>query len=48
MFLRRYGIVLNNCKFDNMIATYLLNYNVKDDISYIANTCGYDIPFMIV
>ena len=44
-FLRRYGIVLNNCKFDNMIATYLLNYNVKDDISYIANTCGYDIPF---
>ena len=44
-FLRRYGIVLNNCKFDNMISTYLLNYNIKDDISYIANTCGYDIPF---
>ena len=28
-----------------MISVYLLNYNTKDDISYIANTLGYDIPF---
>ena len=28
-----------------MISVYLLNYNTKEDISYIANTLGYDIPF---
>lgn len=44
-FLSKYGIVLNNCKYDTMISVYLLNYNTKDDISYIANTLGYDIPF---
>lgn len=44
-FLSKYGIVLNNCKYDTMISVYLLNYNTKEDISYIANTLGYDIPF---
>jgi DNA polymerase-1 len=28
-----------------MLAGYLLNYNVKDDISYLANQFSYDIPF---
>jgi DNA polymerase-1 len=31
--------------FDIMIAAYLLNYNLKDDIAYLANSLGYDIPF---
>ena len=44
-FLRRYGIVLNNCKFDNMIATYLLNYNIKDDLSYLMNIDNINIEF---
>ena len=33
-----------NC-FDTMIAAYLLDYNVKDDIAYLANSLNYDIPF---
>ena len=33
-----------NC-FDTMIAAYLLDYNVKDDISYLANSMNFDIPF---
>lgn len=31
--------------YDLMIASYLLNYNIKDDISYLANQFNYDIPF---
>jgi len=33
-----------NC-FDTMIAGYLLDYNIKDDIAYLANSLNYDIPF---
>ncbi|MDD3048680.1 MAG: DNA polymerase I [Bacilli bacterium] len=36
---------LNNFTFDTMLAAYLLNYNIKDDISYLSNQLGYDIPF---
>ncbi len=43
--LRRYNINLTSVKFDLMIAAYLLNYNIKNDISYLANQLGYDIPF---
>lgn len=43
--LNKVGITLPNCNFDTMIATYLLNYNIKEDISYIANTKGYNIEF---
>ena len=46
--LKRKGIELNEVSFDSMIAAYLLNYNVKDDISYLANQFGYDIPFFEV
>ncbi len=44
-FLERYGIKLNNLKYDTMIASYLLNQNTKDDIAYLANTKGYNIMF---
>lgn len=30
---------------DLIIALYLLNYNIKDDISYVARNFGYEIPF---
>lgn len=43
--LKKLGIELTNCTFDTMIAAYLLNYNVKEDISYISNTKGYSIEF---
>ena len=41
--LNKYGIDIKNCIFDAMIAGYILNYNVKDDIAYLANTFNYDI-----
>lgn len=41
--LNKYGIDIKNCTFDAMIAGYILNYNVKDDIAYLANTFNYDI-----
>ena len=43
--LKKIKVNLENVSFDSMIAAYLLNYNVKDDISYLANQFGYDIPF---
>lgn len=41
--LNKYGINIKNCTFDAMIAGYILNYNVKDDIAYLANTFNCDI-----
>ena len=41
--LNKYGIDIKNCIFDAMIAGYILNYNVKDDIAYLANTFNCDI-----
>ena len=35
---------INNVVFDTMIATYLLDYVVKDDISFVARAFDYDIP----
>ena len=43
--LRKNKIKLDNVSMDAMIAGYLLNYNVKDDIAYLANDFSYDIPF---
>lgn len=43
--LKKLGITLNDVSFDSSIAAYLLNYNVKDDIAYLANQFGFDIPF---
>lgn len=40
---KRNNLEVDNVVMDVMIAAYLLNYNVKDDISVIANVMGYDI-----
>ncbi len=40
----KYGIKINNISFDTMISAYLLNYDVKDDIGYLAKELDYDIP----
>ncbi len=32
-------------KFDTMIGAYLLNYNVKEDVSYLSTTFGIEIPY---
>ena len=41
--LNELGIKEKNTVFDLMIAGYLLNYNVKDDISFLARELDYDI-----
>lgn len=43
--LKWQGINISNVTFDTMIAGSLLEYNVKDDIAYLANNFNYDIPF---
>lgn len=42
--LNSLGIKFNNVYFDTMIATYLLDYVVKDDISFVARSFDYDLP----
>lgn len=39
------NINIDNISFDTMVASYLLEYNLKDDIAYLANQFGYDILF---
>lgn len=39
------GLDLIDTKFDTMIAAYLLDYNVKEDIAYLANGFDEDIAF---
>ena len=43
--LKKLGIEIENIKFDTLLATYLLDYNVKEDIAYIAGNFDADIPF---
>ena len=43
--LKKYNINILNTNFDTMIAGYLLEYNIKEDISYLANSFNYNIPF---
>ena len=43
VILNKYDIKFDNCTFDAMIAGYLLNYNVKEDIAYLANDFDYEI-----
>ena len=45
VILNKLGIKLRNTTFDTMISGYLLNYNTKDDIAYLSNINGYNIPF---
>ena len=39
------NILFDECDYDLMIASYLLNYNIKDDISYLAHNKDYNILF---
>ena len=34
-----------NCNFDLMIASYLLNYNIKDDIGVLMSSMGYEVTY---
>lgn len=43
--LKWQNLDLTNTIFDTMIASSLLEYNVKDDIAYLANQFDADIPF---
>ena len=42
--LNKIGVELSNVSFDTMIAAYLLDYVVKDDISFIAHSFDVSIP----
>ena len=43
--LNNLDIKFNNVCFDTMIATYLLDYTIKEDISFVAQAFDYSIPF---
>ena len=45
VLLRYLGYELNIIEFDVMIAGYLLDYNVKDDIAYLAHDLEVELPF---
>lgn len=44
VLFNKYNIKINNVIFDTMISAYLLNYEVKDDICYLASKMDIDIP----
>jgi DNA polymerase-1 len=44
VLLKHEGLELNCC-YDAMIASYLLNMNVKDDIAYLMNSDGCEVTF---
>ena len=44
--LKWHNIYVDNIKFDTSVAAYLLEYNLKDDIAYLANQFGENIPFL--
>ena len=43
--LKERNFILNNLSYDAMIIGYLLNYNIKEDIAYLANSLDYEMPF---
>lgn len=43
--LKWHNIYVDNIKFDTSIAAYLLEYNIKDDIAYLASELGYNMAF---
>ena len=47
--LKKNIILLNdlntNTIYDSMVATYLLNYQLKDDLAYLMTSEGFDVPF---
>ena len=44
VLLKRNNLEINNCNYDLMISSYLLNKNVKDDISYLMKNDGISVP----
>ena len=44
VLLKKEGMEVNSC-FDTMIAAYLLNINIKDDIAYLMNNNGCEVNF---
>ncbi len=44
VLLKKEGLEINVC-YDAMIASYLLNMNVKDDIAYLMNSDGCEVTF---
>ena len=42
--LNNLDIKINNCLYDAMIGMYLLDYTVKDDISFVSHTFNYNLP----
>lgn len=42
--LKRRNMYIPKCIMDTMLAGYLLNYSVKDDPAYLANSLNYNIP----
>ena len=42
---KKNNLELENVSFDTFISAYLLNYNVKDDVAYLASEFGYNIHF---
>ena len=43
--LKKNNIELENLNYDAMLAAYLLDYNIKDDVAYLAREFDYIIPF---
>jgi len=43
---KKYNINDINISYDTMIAAYLLEYNLKDDVAHLANQFNYNIPFL--
>ena len=44
--LIEHNIKVDKLVFDTMVSAYLLNYNLKDDIAYLANELEFNIPFI--
>ena len=43
--LKKIGCTLEEVNYDAMLATYLLNYSMKDDIAYLMKPLGYNVSF---
>lgn len=41
ILFKYHGVNIKNKMFDLMIEAYILNYHIKEDISYLMNICGY-------
>lgn len=44
ILLHQYGININNCNYDSMIASYLLDYKLEDDITVLMSQFAYNCP----